>query len=292
MNRSRKLGRGLRWIFLVLLGCELILLYTSLIPPQVVALLVFITEGTALLLFLTIVIPAIMRISKRVKTGTRVTLAVQHELQSVLPKPLLTLVKFEIGLWAAFLRGIRNDRDIPAGSLSIDYGRELRTLCVVLACLAPVEIGAVELLCQHFGVSFGVRLAIWILSAYATFWIIGLALSIRIYPHYINSTEMVFRYCWYHVISIDTHCVAKVVQEKRECNKNKTIEYDDTLVALNDMRTTNISLYFKQPYKPSIDGELTHEAITRFSFSADNPQAACTSLYSILEATDPHNLPA
>jgi hypothetical protein len=100
---------------------------------------------------------------------------------------------------------------------------------------------------------------------------------------------MVFRYCWYHVISVDTNCVEKVVQEKRDCIKNKTIEYDDDLIALNDMRTTNVCLYFKHPYRPSIDGKLTSAAVNRLSFSADNPRAAYKSIRLILDASNSSN---
>lgn len=274
--------RAVRWVFLFLLAFEIILLYTGLASPAIVAILVSITEGTALVLFLSIVIPAAVKITGRVRAGTQVIIAVQNEFKSFLPKPVLSMVKFEIGLWAAFFQGIRRKRDIPEGFSSIDYGREFKLMCIIVACLTPIEIGVVEILCHSFSAPLALHLIILILTLYASLWIIGLVLSIRVYPHLVNKNELVFRYCWYHVIRIDTNSIDRVVQEKRECIKNKTIEYGEDLIALNDMRETNISLYFKQPYCPIIDGELASDGVIRFSFSADNPQAAYKSISSIL----------
>ena len=276
------MGKKVRWVFLLLLVFELVLLFTGVVPPHVAVVLVALTEGTALFLFLLIVVPTTIRIAKRVKTCARLTQAVQDEFRDLLPKPLLQLVKLELGLWASFVRGIRKKKDVPEESTSINYGREFWILCIALGCLAPVEVGAFELLFFYFKVPFAVHIIIWILSIYAMLWIVGMALSIRVYPHYANSNELIFRYCWYHAISIDPRCVEKVVLEKRECVKNKTIEYDDGLIALNDMRETKLSLYFKQPYKPIIDGELVNNEIMRFSFGADDPRAALKIIQNVV----------
>jgi hypothetical protein len=253
------------------------------VSSHIVVILVSVTEGTALLLFSLIIIPSIIKIVEKVKVGTRVNAAVQHEFQKLLPAPLLVLVKFEVGLWAAFVRGIFRKKDVPVNSSIIDYGYDFRVMTIVVACLTPIEIGLLELLCQHFNAPFGLHLTIWIVSTYAALWVIGLALSIRVYPHYVTQSELVFRYCWYHTIRVEIDHVEKVVLEKRECIKNKTIEYGTDLIALNDMRVTNMSIYFKKPYRPIIDDKLANEDITRFSFSADNPQAAANGIHSMLE---------
>jgi hypothetical protein len=272
-----------RWFFLLLLVCEIILLCTGLVSPNIAVILIAITEGTALLLFLAIFVPVAIRVAKQVRTGERVVAAIQNQLAGFLPKPVLAILRFEIGLWAAFFRGIRNKKDVPGGSMSIDYGREFRMMCIVVACLTPVEIGAVELLCWHFGAPIGLRVAIWVATIYALLWIVGLALSLRVYPHYANSDELVLRYCWYHTIQVEAEQIERCVHEKRDCEKNKTIEYDGDLIALNVMRTTNVSLYFKRPYQLCIDGELTQNAISRLSFNADNPQSACKSINALLD---------
>ncbi|MCL1797467.1 MAG: hypothetical protein FWG24_04060 [Eggerthellaceae bacterium] len=277
--------RSVRWIFLSLLIIELILLFSGLIPAHISVVLIAITEATALVLGLSIVVPAVVKIVRKTRSGMSVGNAIQQEFKEILPKKILFLVGVELGIWASIYRFVTKKKDVPKGSVELKYGSEFRRLALVLLCLSPLEIIGVEFLLVHFQVPLIVHLVVIIVTLYVLMWLVGFTVASLVYPHYINAEKLVFRYSCYHNVVITPDALKNVQLSTRGCVKNKTIEVYEKdkgrFMALNDMRSTNVLLTFKQPYRLMLNGEETEDSFIGFSFKTDEPQLALESLQTL-----------
>lgn len=287
LSERHTLGKALRWFFLILLVIEVILFVFGIIPPNIAAIMVIATESTALVLALLIIVPATRAAFKKVRTHqVSFSIALQQEFKEAVPKPILFLFRAELGNHAALGRAIAKKRDVPKDATEIKYGSQFRSFAIFLLCLTPIEILAVELLFFFFKWPLWVHVIVLILTAYTLVVFAGMICSTVVYPHYASSERLVLRYMFYHTITIDTAWIQSVSSKKRECKTNKTIEWDleaeGVLLALNNMKETNIVLRFNQPYQPIIDHEKSETTCMYLAFSVDGPHKAIAAIHSFV----------
>ncbi|HBT94860.1 MAG TPA: hypothetical protein DEB24_01535 [Coriobacteriia bacterium] len=275
--------RAVRWIFLTLLIVELILLFSGLIPTHIAALLIIVTETTALIFGLSVIIPTVFGVIRRVRSeGISVSFALQQEFKEIVPKPLLFAFRAELGSWSAIGRGITRRKDVPEDAVVITYGSQFKTMAIFLLCLTPLEIGAVELVFFFFHLPVALHVILIILTVYGLFFFLGMIFSTVVYPHHIGPDTLTLRYMSWHTICLDVDSIESVTVRNRECVTNKTIEVDENveggLLALNDWRETNVSLRFKEGYHPMVNGELSERTFKVLAFRSDEPSKAVSAI--------------
>jgi hypothetical protein len=208
-------------------------------------------------------------------------------LNNPLLRPFLVLMRAELRLWKTYALAIRRRKDVSKGAVEIAHGQNFRMMLGALIAVSPLEIAAFELLFHFFIPIFALRVAWWVLTLIALLWLIGLLLSLRVYPHYANEQYLVFRYLTFHTVEIETSWIREVRLRKRDCVENKTLELDGDLLALNEMRETQIELEFTAPQRPLINGTPYAAELTRFAFSADNPTEARNQIAALLQSPTP-----
>jgi hypothetical protein len=204
-------------------------------------------------------------------------------LNSPLLRPFLFLIRAELRLYVAYARAIRRRKDVPEGSVEIEHGQTFRMLLGVLIAVTPIEVGAIEILFHFFIPIVALRVALWVITLITLLWLVGMLLSMRVYPHYANEQHMVFRYATFHTVEIETSWVTAVRLKKRDCVKNKTLELDGDLLALNEMRETQIELEFATPQRPVINSTPYATEVRCFAFSADKPPETRNQIAALLE---------
>ena len=267
--------RKLRWILLALVAAEITLLVTETLPLEWSATLIVLTEGSALAFTLSIFIPRAYAVRKRVKQGVLVTTAIRDEFKTIIPSPLLKLAANELGMFSSIIRFLLRKIDIPANSIAIDYGRSFRMMGFILLALTPIEILLIDAICHKFipDVNY-IRVFLIALSLYACIWIVGMLLSTKVFPHYIDKEKVVIRYGYMHRIDIPLTCIKAVSITKKDCEGMKIIYYDEgTLVMNNGMRECEIGLEIESPSLIKVDGSHCDENTRYIFFSVDNPSS-------------------
>lgn len=266
-----------KWVLLVALCVEAILVISGLLPKSHLFLLIAAIEGVMLIFILSILIPALYSAVKRVRIDKEpVARAVQSELKGIVPEPVLQLLKGELGVISSIGRFIMKKPAIPPNAICISYGSDFRKMGCALVVVAFLEIILVDILCSKYLPKFPVLRIIFIaLSVYAVIWVIGLVLATKMYPHYISADRAVFRYGSYQSIEIPIGDISDIEIVKVDCKRGKMLFEDGDLLCLNNsMRTNEIVVRFDGLRKPLVNGcPYVHE-VAGFACSVDFPSEA------------------
>lgn len=267
------MGGKLKWILLAIVGVEIALLVAKVLPVEWTALLIALTEGTALALTLSVFVPRAYSVRRRVKNGVLITVSILDEFREVIPSPLLKLAAYEIGMFSSIIRFIRRKIDVPSNSIAMDYGSSFRMMGFVLIALTPIEILLIDALCRKYIPSLGyVRGLLVVLSLYACIWIVGMLFSTKVFPHYLNEEKLVIRYGHMHRIVIPISCIKGIDKVKTDCKGLRTVYYDgEMLVVNNGMRECEIRLEVGSASLIEVDESRCDEDIRFVSFSVDEP---------------------
>lgn len=280
-----KIRRRLKWILLVIFTAEVVLVLSGSLPPEAAVMIVGITEGTALVLTLSVAVPGVASIAKRVSSRkVPVTTAAREVFEDAVPSPVLRLLEGELGIMSAIVRAAAGRRDCPEGSVPIGYGRSFRTLGFVLMAIAPIELVLVDLLCVHLAPShFLLRIIVVAISVYAFVWIIGLVLATKVYPHYLLKDRAVFRYCNYKRVEVPLAEIESVDVVNRACGKSKMLYTEEGSLCLNNgMNTSNLLISFKRGISPLVNGKPWPEDVSSLALSVDDQEMARELIQSSL----------
>lgn len=266
-NLSRALG--------AVLVLELILVFGRILPPDIAAPMVVLTECTAFLLGGSIILRAIREIKERAKSGERVYTAIEHSLSDALPPKALFMVKHEMGIFISLGRLIAWKKDIPPNAIEIKYGHQMRLFIAILIAASIAEIAAVELL-----VPFDVlRWIVLFFSVYGLLWIIGLMAATIVYPHYATPNELVIRFFHHHTICIPIAPECRIVTGEKSASENKTIVQNNESLAVNVLGSTNATILLPESTEIVVDGIPT--TVSNVSFSVDIPKALRNQILNV-----------
>lgn len=284
MNSS-SIRKNIKWVLLAIFVVEMVLVLSGLLPSEIVVLAISATEGTALALTLSVVVPGVISIAKRVsKNKVSVTAAAREEFEGAVPSPVLRLLEGELGILSAIVRAIVRRPDYPEGSVPISYGKTFRTMGYVLIGVAPIEIVLADLLCTHFAPNyFALRIIIVAISVYAFIWIVGLVLATKVYPHFLTTNKAVFRYCNYKRIEIPLKDIQDVNLINKDCGRSKMLYTEGDMLCLNNgANTSELAIVFKRKIKPLVNGRPWPESVSSFAFSVDDPKKTRESIRTSL----------
>jgi hypothetical protein len=265
----------------IVLLLEIILLVTGVLPANVTAVLIIVTEGTALILGGTLGFTLIKEIRAKVRQGHKAFAAMEEILKDALPPKILFVAKHEIGMLAGIMRLIRGKVDIPQGAITIKHSQQIRQLVMVLLVVSIIEIVAVELLVPWEIV----RVVVLILSIYGLRWMIGFWASTIVYPHYVTDDELVLRFSYFHTITVPLGNVVGMSANNQSASENKTVTLGGDALALNVMGETNFRLEINDSTGVLHNMHTLQDQIRCIRFQTDDQKVAHSSITRKLSST-------
>jgi hypothetical protein len=192
---------------------------------------------------------------------------------------LARAVRREAVLWRAALLVLRRRRDVPPGSVAIEYSAQLRPRFRVFALLLPFEIVVVHLVVP-WETARTVLLVLGVLSA---LWFLGLLATLRAYPHTVDREELRLRWASFHDHRVPTCSIGSVRRVRRTWGGWSTGAVVDGTLVLDVDGETDVLVGLVEPVPLDL-GRHGRTTVTAVALWADDPAAAVAAIRT---AADP-----
>lgn len=183
----------------------------------------------------------------------------------MLPRPIVTLLRHEIGGFLSMVLLLRGRKDVPADATVIRNGSAQKTFLVVMMVLTPLEIVIVELLVPWAWL----RVVLLVLALYGIVWMFGFYFGVHTRPHYVDSRQLVLRTGHLAGVSVDIGAVRAVRREYHGEYKG-LVSVTDDVVALPGMNGSSMTVTLEPGTPVHIQGRGTvHAGAVRFESDDD-----------------------
>jgi hypothetical protein len=191
---------------------------------------------------------------------------------TVLPRPMVALLRHEIGGLMSIVLLVRGRKDLPADATVIRYGATHKTFLIVMMVLGPVEIALAELLVPWAWL----RIVLMVLAVYGVVWLFGFYAGVHTRPHYIDAERLVVRSGHLAAVSVPVAAIRAVRRESHAKYKG-LVSVVDGVVAVPGMSGTGLTVTLEPDSSVHIQGRGTVPA-REVRFDADEIDAAGKSI--------------
>ncbi|GGJ89738.1 hypothetical protein GCM10010123_19430 [Pilimelia anulata] len=268
--------RVLRWAAVVVIAVEVLLVATGVLDLGDAVVIAVGLEVLCALLALALAVAARAVYRRLRRDGESRSEALLQAAGTVLPRPVVSLLRHEVGGVLSIGMLLRGRKDVPAGAAVIRYGGAHKAFLIVMMVLAPVEI----LLAELFIPWAWLRLTLLVLAVYGVVWLFGLYAGIVTRPHYVDGHRLVVRMGHLASASVDLRCVRSVRRESASGYKG-LVSVRDGVVAVPGMNGTGLTAVLTPDAVVRVQGR---GAVTagQLRFDADDLSGAQRSIHDSL----------
>ncbi len=191
---------------------------------------------------------------------------------TVLPRPMVTLLRHELGSLVSIALLVRGRKDVPAGATVIKYGSTHKVFLIVMMVLIPVEIVFVELLVPWAWL----RTVLLVFAIYSAIWLFGFYAALHTRPHYVDAHQLVLRMGYLTMISVDVDAIRSVRRDYHPKYKGLVAVGDD-YVAVPGMSGTVLTVSIDPQTPVQIRGRDTVH-VSEVRFETDDVEGASRSI--------------
>lgn len=181
-------------------------------------------------------------------------------------------VRYEIGIWRSLGRWILRRPIAPAGAEAFGYARALTPILWTFIILSAIEIPMAHLLLPWESA----RIAFLAVGVWGLMWMIGLLVSVRIYPHYVDDTGLHVRYGFETHIVVPWDQIEAVQVRTRSPERSRTVQFDHTgphpVFSLVIASQTSVDVILRDPFVPPLPSGLRQE-VGEIRLHTDDPAA-------------------
>jgi hypothetical protein len=198
---------------------------------------------------------------------------------TVMPRPMLMMIRHELGGVISIALLVRRRKDVPADATVIRYGANQKVFLLLMMFLGPVEIFLAELLVPWSWL----RTVLLILGIYGVLWLFGVYAGVHTRPHYIDDKHLVIRTGHLAAVSVDVGAVRSVRRETHDSYQGEKtkgmVSVKDGVVAVPGMSGTMLAVTLEPATPVRVQGRGTVPAHA-LRFDADELE---TSIRTIRE---------
>ncbi len=274
-NRRRGLLRVLRWVPLLVVLADAILVLSHVIDLSHAVMVLFCLE----VLLAVVVLSELIAFRSSYLGARREQLsrmaALAAALDAVLPGPLAVAVRYEFRMFATLGRALHRKADVPAGSTAIPYARYLRPLLTIMLAIGVLEIAVTTLVVRFIIPWPVVRWLVLAASLYALMWITSFLLALGQFPHTVGADELRVRFAFFTDLALPTNLV-RDARSEHHGGYSRTVQVASGVLAVAVSGSTNVTVAFRGPYPLLLRGRA--ESIQELRLYADDPRAAVTAI--------------
>ncbi|MFI6763101.1 hypothetical protein ACIBF5_28625 [Micromonospora sp. NPDC050417] len=279
MTMSKHSGvRLLKWTAVAVIAVELLLVVTGVLDLGDAVIIAIGLEALCGVLALALAVTARVMYRRLRQAGVGRWDAFLQAAGTVLPQPMVTLLRHEIGGLLSMIMLVRGRKDVPAGGTVIRYGSAHKAFLIVMIVLAPVEILLVELLVPWAWL----RIVLLILAIFGVEWLFGFYSAVHTRPHYVDAHRLVLRMGHLAAVSVDVGSVRAVRRETHDKYKG-LVSVTDEVVAVPGMSGTAVTVTLEPDTPVQVEGRGTVHA-SEVRFDADDLDAAVRSIRERMES--------
>ncbi|MFD2767084.1 hypothetical protein [Micromonospora eburnea] len=270
-ERSRAV-RLLKWAALTVIAVELLLVATRVLDLGDAVIIAIGLEALCGVLALSLAVTARVMYRRLRQAGVGRWDAFLQAASGVLPRPMVTLLRHELGGLVSMILLLRRRKDVPAGATVIRYGAAHKAFLLVMIVLTPVEIVLVELLVPWAWL----RIGLLVLAAFGLEWLFGFFSGVHTRPHYVDAHRLVLRTGHLAAVSVDVSSIRAVRREIHDKYKG-LVSVKDDVVAVPGMSGTALTVTLEPGTPVRVQGRGTVHA-REVRFDADDLDAAIRSI--------------
>jgi hypothetical protein len=271
-DHRRLLIKLLKWTAASVIGVELLLVATGLLDLSDA---VVIAIGLELLCgVLALALAATARVVYRQlrREGENRSEALFQAAATVLPRPMVMLLRQELGSLVSIALLVRGRKDVPAGAIVIKYGSTHKVFLIVMMVIIPVEVLLVEFLVPWAWL----RTVLLVFAIYSAIWLFGFFAGLHTRPHYIDSRHLVLRMGHLAAVSVGVDSIRSVRRDYHPKYKGLVAVADD-YVAIPGISGTVLTVTLDPETPVRIRGrETVHAGEVRFD--TDDVEGASRSI--------------
>ncbi|NUT37064.1 MAG: hypothetical protein HOV79_28745 [Hamadaea sp.] len=181
-------------------------------------------------------------------------------------------VRYELGIWRSLARWVLRRPTVPAGAEAFGYARALTPILWTFIILSAIEIPMAHLLLPWESA----RIAFLAIGVWGLMWMIGLLISVRIYPHYVDDAGLHLRYGFETHIVIPWDQIETAQVRTRSPERSRTVQFDDsgsrTVFSLVIASQTSVDVILRDTLVPPLPSGV-RRAAGEIRFHADDPAA-------------------
>lgn len=269
--------KALKWVAVAVIAVELLLVATGILDLTHAIIIAIGLEVLCGVLALGLAVTARAIYRRLRESGVTRWDAFLQAAGTVLPGPVVTLLRHEIGGFMSIVLLLRRKQDVPEGATVIRYGASQKTFLIVMMGLTPVEIVIVELLLPWLWL----RIVLLIAALYGLVWMFGFYAGVRTRPHYVDAHRLVMRTGHLAAASVDAGAIRSVQRENHEQYKGFVSVVDD-VVAVPGMNGTSLTVTLEPETPVRIQGRGTVYA-SEVRFDADEVDTAVRAIHEFTE---------
>ena len=280
--------RARRWIPLLLLPLELGVLVAVVAGVAVPA---FLRVATTVIVLAAVGFELVLygRFYRRHRrAGLDPWPASRAAIGEVLPGPVQSAFRLELGIWRGLVRGVLRRPDIPNGATGFTHHRALAPVRWIVVTVLIIEVGVV-----HTVVPTGVvRWTLLILGLYSLIWVMGYLLGSGIVrPHLVSARGLILRCGLTTDITVPVDLITHARLARHGLAGTATIQVTGNVLNLVDNGGTNLDIKLTAPLHVTLPrGRSAH--VTQIRVWVDNPTAMIECIHRShspnvhLQATD------
>lgn len=288
MTQAERRGRVLpllKWVTPVVIVVQVVLVATGVLDVgQAVVIAVGIEVLLAVLLLALAVTARVLYRRLRAEGMSRSD-AFLAAAETVLPGPMVAVLRWELGGLVSIILLVRRRKDIPDGATVIKSGSQHKAFLLVMTLLGPLEILIVELIVPWAWV----RVVLLVAAIYGTLWMFGFYAAVHTRPHYIDNRRLVVRTGHLMTVSVDIDDVRAARHETRNSYQGDKykgmVTVTDDWVAVTGMVGTELTLTLAPQTALLVQGKGTVHA-GELRFDVDEPRVAIATITARLQCAD------
>lgn len=236
-SKHRRKIQTLKWVAVVVICVEVLLVWTGLLDLSDAIIIAVLLEVLCGLLALALAFTARVVYRQQRQDGASRWDSFLNAIGTVLPNPVVTLLRHEIGGLISVTLLARRRNDVPDEATIIRYGATQKTFVVVMMLLGPIEIVLAELLVPWLWL----RIILFALGVYGILWLLGFYSGLQTRPHYIDRDRLVLRTGHLAAVSVDVGSIRGIRRESHAKYKG-FVEVADGVVAVPGMSGTALTV--------------------------------------------------
>ncbi|WP_433264627.1 hypothetical protein ACQPZF_35605 [Actinosynnema sp. CS-041913] len=273
--RSR-IAQALKWVAVAVIAVEVLLVATGALDLGQAVVIAVGLEVLCGVLAIGLAVTARLYYRRLRRAGTGRWDAFLQAAGTVLPRPVVTLLRHELGGLMSIVLLVRGRKDVQAEATVIRCGSAQKTFLIVMMVLGPLEIFLVDLIVPWTWL----RILLLVLGVYSVIWLFGFYAGLHTRPHYVGD-DLVLRVGHLAAISVDVDSIRAVRREthdKYSGTKYKgLVSVQDDFVAMQGMSGTTVTVVLEPGTPVRIQGRGTVHA-GEVRFDADDLAAAVETI--------------
>ncbi|GHG47832.1 hypothetical protein [Streptomyces griseocarneus] len=275
--------RVLKWVAFTVIAVQLTLVATGVLDLADAVLIATGVEILTGVLALGLAVAARVVYRRLRRSGVPRWDAFLEAAGTVLPRPMLTLIRHELGGVMSIALLVRGRKDVPADATVIRYGANQKIFLLVMMFTGPLEIFLAELLVPWPWL----RTVLLILGIYGVLWLFGVYAGVHTRPHYIDGERLMIRTGHLAAVSVDVGAVRSVRRETHDSYQGEKakgmVSVKDGVVAVPGMSGTVLAVALGPETPVRVQGRGTVLA-RALRFDADELESAIRTIKERVEA--------